>query len=272
MSRPFARCLMALCLFSVACTSAPLTGRSQFLPFPVSVENEIGANAWEEALSQADQQGTLVIAGPQALEVQRVGQAIADAARRHPETRPLTQSYDWEFVLIESEQVNAWALPGGRSAVYTGLLGVATDEDELAAVMGHEVAHALARHAGERMAQALIVNAGLTAAMLLSDDMDPEDRELLLASLGLVSEAGVLLPFSRTHESEADEIGLLLAADAGYDPRAAVRLWKKMGALGVDRPPELLSTHPSEATRIANLTELMPEAMKVWKRAKAEGR
>jgi len=272
MNRPFSNCLAALCLLSVACTSAPLTGRSQFLPFPASVENEIGANAWEEALLEADQEGVLVTSGPQAAEVRHVGRAIANAAKRHPETSQLTQGYDWEFVLIESDQVNAWALPGGRSAVYTGLLGVATDEDELAAVMGHEVAHALARHAGERMTQVLIVNAGLTAAMLLSEDMDPEDRELLLASLGLVSETGVLLPFSRTHESEADEIGLLLSADAGYDPRAAVRLWKKMAALSADRPPELLSTHPSEATRLADLAEIMPEAMQVWMRAKSEGR
>lgn len=261
-----------LLLLSTACSSAPLTGRSQFLPFPVSMENEMGASAWAETLAAAQQDGSLLTKGPQAAEVQRVGHAIADAAKRNPETRETAESYDWEFVLIKSEQVNAWALPGGRSAVYTGLLKVATTEAELAAVMGHEVAHALARHSGERMAQNMMVTAGLSLAALLSGEMDTEDRALMLASLGMVSEAGVLLPFSRTHESEADEIGLMLAADAGYDPRAAVRLWEKMAALGGERPPELLSTHPSEATRIEQLTELMPKAMKIWERARAEGR
>lgn len=272
MNRSIAVLVLAVSLLPAACTSAPLTGRSQFLPFPVSVENDLGASAWEETLAEAQQQGTLVTSGPQAAEVRRVGDAIAEAAKRNPETQATAESYDWQFVLLKSSQVNAWALPGGRSAVYTGLLQVATSEDELAAVMGHEVAHALARHSGERMAQTMMVTAGLSLATLLSGDMEPEDRTLMLASLGIVGQAGVILPFSRTHESEADEIGLLLAADAGYDPRAAVTLWEKMAALGGERPPELLSTHPSEATRIEQLSELMPKAMKVWERAKAEGR
>lgn len=264
--------LLAALALCTACQTAPLTGRRQFLPLPPSVENEIGANAWAETLAAAQTDGSLVTTGPRAQRVQRVGRAIEAAAKRHPETKELAETYEWEFVLLSSTQVNAWALPGGKCAVYTGLLDVATEESELAAVMGHEVAHALARHSGERMSQTMLVNLGLTAAALLSGDMDEEDRTLLMASLGLATQAGVLLPFSRAHESEADEIGVLLSADAGYDPRGAITLWQKMGALGGERPPELLSTHPSETTRVADLEDLMPKATKIWNRAKAAGR
>ncbi len=272
MNRLLAVMLLLACLMPVACQTAPLTGRYQFLPIPESTENEIGQSAWDQTLADAKAQGTLVTQGAAAKMVQRVGMAIAAAAKRHPETRELAESYSWEFVLLSSDQINAWALPGGRSAVYTGLLTVATNESELAAVMGHEVAHALARHSGERMAQNMMVQAGLTVANLLSGEMTEENRGLLMSSLGMVGEAGVLLPFSRAHESEADEIGLFLAADAGYDPRGSVRLWQKMGELGGERPPELLSTHPSEATRIEKLSDLMPKALKVYKKAQAAGR
>jgi predicted Zn-dependent protease len=264
--------LIGLSVGLAACQSAPITGRSQVLLMSLADENALGAQSWDEALGQAKQDGTLVRHGPQAARVQRVGKAIAAAAMRHPETRDLAGSYDWEFVLLNDDQVNAWALPGGRSAVYTGLLKVTQNEAELASVMGHEVAHALARHSGERLSQTLLVHGTLSMAQLFSGDMEPENRALMLASLGVVGQAGVLLPFSRAHESEADHIGLLLAADAGYDPRASVRLWQRMAELSGSRSFEFLSTHPSEATRIERLNELMPKALKIWEKARAAGR
>jgi len=263
--------LLALVLLGTGCQSAPITGRQQFLPFPISVENSIGESAWVDTLSQAQADGSLVTSGPRQARVQTIGAAIAEAAKRNPDTHDVAVSYDWQFALIASDQVNAWALPGGKCAVYTGLMNVAQGDDQLAAVMGHEVAHALARHSGERMAQTSVVTLGLTAAQLLSGEMTDEDRALLLASLGIAGQVTVM-KFSRDHESEADHIGLLLAADAGYDPRAAVTLWENMAAQGGERPPELLSTHPSEATRIKRLQELMPEAMAIWNQARAQGR
>lgn len=258
--------LLLPCL--LACQSAPITGRSQFLPFSTGIENDIGRSTWQQTLDEARQKGVLVQGGGLAERVQRVGREIADAARRNPETATIAGGYAWDFVLLRDEQVNAWALPGGHAAVYTGLFTVVQGDDELAVVLGHEVAHALARHSGERMAQGILVGLGLSVAQVLSGDMDSASRDLLLQSLGLVGQAGVILPFSREHESEADYIGLLLAAGAGYDPRAAISLWERMGAQGGSQPPEILSTHPSEATRIARLEDHMPEALEVYEGAR----
>jgi len=259
--------LLLLLVLLAGCQSAPMTGRSQFLAFSPSTENQIGQQAWDETLAEASQKGTLVSSGSQAERVQRVGAAIAEAALRHPDTARIAEGYSWDFVLLRDDQVNAWALPGGHSAVYTGLFTVVQNDDELAVVLGHEVAHALARHSGERMTQGVFVNLGLTVAQVLSGDMDSQSREVLMQSLGIVGQAGVILPFSRQHESEADHIGLLLAADAGYDPRAAITLWTRMGERGGERPPEILSTHPSEATRIERLEELMPQALEIYERS-----
>jgi predicted Zn-dependent protease len=180
-----------------------------------------------------------------------------------------SREFTWEIVLIdEPNTVNAWCLPGGKMAVYTGLLPVTRDEQSLAVVVGHEVAHAVARHGGERMSQGLVLDVTLTYAGSRMEDMPADKRDGILQALSGVGAVGVILPFSRMHESEADEIGLMLAADATYDPRAAIGLWERMAASGTGtKPPEFLSTHPSEATRIARLQEAMPTALDLYERA-----
>ncbi|MGB0133409.1 M48 family metallopeptidase, partial [Dokdonella sp.] len=172
-------------------------------------------------------------------------------------------AYKWEASVIQSDQANAFCLPGGKIAVYTGILPVAKNTDGLAVVMGHEIAHALLRHGGERMAQQKLVQIGSIAASMSTGDMDPGQRQMVMAAIGAGAQYGVLLPFSRSHESEADKVGLLLAAAACFNPQEAPKLWERMAAMGKEKPPEFMSTHPAEATRIDQLNSWMLEAMQV---------
>ncbi|MDX9993834.1 MAG: M48 family metallopeptidase [Rhodocyclaceae bacterium] len=185
--------------------------------------------------------------------IQRIGMRIAAATGR--------TDYEWEFRVIDDDKtLNAFCLPGGKVAVYTGLLPVAQDDAGIAAVIGHEVAHAIARHGGERLSQEILV-AGATVATVMATQ-DAKKRDLYAGLLGAGAAVGFLLPYSRLHESEADRMGLIYMAKAGYDPRAAIGLWQRMAAEGKDRdrPPEFLSTHPADDTRIANLRRWLPEA------------
>lgn len=192
--------------------------------------------------------------------VRRVGEHIAYVAG------PDMPNAQWEFVVFDDdEQINAFAMPGGKVAVYTGIFKVAKSDADLAIVMGHEVAHVAAGHGNERVSQQLLAAGGALALNYGTKDMDSGDRQLLLAAYGAGTTVGVLLPYSRFHESEADEIGLMYAAKAGYDPRAAVGFWQRMEAHQNGGPPEFLSTHPSGATRISKLNALMPKAMEVYR-------
>jgi predicted Zn-dependent protease len=174
--------------------------------------------------------------------------------------------YGWEFNLIEDDEtVNAWCLPGGKVAVYTGILPYTRDENGLAVVLGHEVAHALAGHGNERMSQALLVNMGGIALSVALSQRPGETQQLFMAAYGLGASVGVLLPYSRLHENEADRIGLILMARAGYDPRVAVEFWQRMDEEGSARPPELLSTHPAPQSRIESLRAFVPEAMEHYR-------
>lgn len=260
---------LALTLLLAACATVVGSGRSQFQLVPLETEMSLGAQAWDEALAEATQ----ITSGPDYQMVQRIGRRIAEAAPRLPGENPANQ-FDWEFVLLDDpEMVNAWALPGGKSAVYTGLLEITQDEDSLAVVIGHEVFHALGRHGAERMTQSLGVAMVLELASVGVADMPPEQADTIMQALGVAGTYGALMPFSRKHESEADEWGLYLAADAGYDPRAAIGLWKRMAeANSGPRPPELLSTHPSANTRIERLQEAMPRALSIWREAQQQGR
>ena len=171
------------------------------------------------------------------------------------------KKFRWEFSLIDNDEtVNAWALPGGKTAVYTGLLPVTQDEDSLAMVMGHEISHAIAHHGAERMSQGMAMQIGMVGAQLSMKDMEPEKRNNIMLALGVGSQVGLMLPFSRAHESEADHIGLILMAKAGYDPEAALHLWERMDARGKDAPPEFLSTHPGYQTRQQNIRSWLAEA------------
>ena len=253
---------LLLLLCAVACSTVPGTGRSQLNFMRPTQERSLGEQSYKEILK-----GERVIKqGSDAEMVQEIGQRIAESAKEYfPQSD--ADKFRWEFKLIDDQAiVNAWALPGGKTAVYTGLLPITGDADSLAIVMGHEVAHALAHHGAERMSQGFLLQIAMIGAAVPMRDMDYEDRTMIMAGLGLGVQLGVVLPFSRDHESEADEIGLMLTANAGYNPEAAIGLWERMGASG-EEPPEWLSTHPNSDTRIQRLRALMPKAMALYREA-----
>ena len=199
--------------------------------------------------------------------VKRVATRIIEAAKRSKYAEAAKQ-FKWEVSVIKDDKtLNAFALPGGKIAFYTGIFPMAKNEAGLAAIMGHEVIHALARHGGERMSQGVMTKIGLVAAQigLGVSGSSPIVSQTAMAALGAGAQVGVLLPFSRAHESEADYIGLLLAADAGYDPREAVRVWERMAAVSKGQQAEFMSTHPAHGTRIKQLQEWMPEALTLYK-------
>jgi len=237
---------------AAACQTVPITGRSQLMLLPEPEEIRMGLQAYQAILKKSR-----ISRDPQANElVNRVGTRIAQATGR--------MDYRWEFTVIEdAKQVNAFALPGGKVAVYTGILPVTKDDAGLATVLGHEVAHAIARHGGERVSQGLLVQVGLATAQAAMASGDPRMVQQVTGLLGAGAAVGVILPFSRAQESEADRLGLIYMAKAGYDPRAAIPFWERMGqaARGRPSPPEFLSTHPSHGTRIRQIEQWLPEAL-----------
>ena len=238
---------LAASLALAACQSAPVTGRQQFIVVSDSEASQLGAQAFQEILAEST-----VSKDPEMnAMVQRVGQRIAAATG--------ISGYDWEFVVIEDPEPNAFCLPGGKVAVQTGMFQVAKTEAQLAAVMGHEIAHATAHHSAERMSQQMAMQYGLQAAGATSE-FAAQNIELLAQAATL----GVILPFSRDQEAEADEIGLIYMARAGYDPRAAIDLWRNMEAYAGPGGPEFLSTHPATGNRIAELEAAMPRALAIY--------
>lgn len=230
----------------VGCATSPL-GRSQLALVSDEQLNKMGAQAFQQ-IEQETPRST--DAGVNAY-VRCVAQAVASKA-----SGPSVPS-SWEVAVFDSDQVNAFALPGGKIGVYAGLLQVAENPDQLATVIGHEIGHVIARHGNERVSQAMVAQTGMQLAGALAG-------ETAMGALGLGVQYGVLLPYGRTQESEADKIGIDLMAQAGFDPRESVKLWENMArASGGANPPELLSTHPAEATRINNLEARMPNAMKL---------
>jgi len=242
--------LALLLLQAVAgCATAPYTGRSQLMMVSESEELSMGVQAYHQVLTKAK-----IVHDPTITErVRAVGERIARAADK-PE-------YHWEFTVIDDpRQVNAFALPGGKVAVYTGLFPVAHDDAGLAAVLGHEVGHAIARHGAERMSQAMSAQVVGTALSVGVGAVSPGSASAIMQAYGLGAQVGVLLPWSRTQESEADHIGLILMAKAGYDPHAALELWQRFEKTEKQQPPEFLSTHPGYGTREQNIASWLPEA------------
>lgn len=240
-------------LLAVACVATPISGRSN-IPVLLSTETEV--NLGEEAYV-AYLAGTNEVAGPQGQMVERVMDRLVAALG------DIDPGYPWEVKLIRDDAtVNAWCLPGGKMAVYTGILPVTKDEDGLAVVMGHEIAHAVAQHGARRMQAAL----GKDYVLDLAANWRPDLAEYAGVA-DTVIEYGVLKPFGRQDELEADHIGLILMARAGYDPRAAVPFWQRMAALGSGSTPVWLSTHPSNDQRITQLQELLPEALDEYRAA-----
>jgi predicted Zn-dependent protease len=248
---------------------AAFTGRTQLIDTSAEQEAALGFQSYQEILSQSN----VVEHGETVEQVRAITRRLVDAAPKVEqylaETKnvPKTTAWDtfeWEVSLIDdASQVNAFCLPGGKMAVYTGILPVAKTADGLAAVMGHEIAHALLRHGGERMAQQKLVQIGAIAANVAVGEMDIHKQRMIMAAIGAGAQYGVLLPFSREHENEADYLGLLIAGAACFDPTEAPRLWERMGEASRGAPPEFMSTHPSHATRIRRLTELQGDAQAI---------
>src|SRR5712692_11913640 len=242
---------MATALLAVtAGETVPVTGRSQLMLLPEGTEVEMGLTAYREVLSK----GKVSADSTLNAQVTRVGRRIAEATGKN---------YQWEFRVLEDKQANAFCLPGGKVAVYTGILPLTQDDAGLAAVLGHEVSHAIARHGGERVSQGLLVQTGLAATQVALARNDPRTVQSVTALLGAGATVVLILPWSRTQESEADHLGLIFMAKAGYDPHAARDLWVRMAeaAKRSGRPPEFLSTHPAEETRIRQIEGWLPEAL-----------
>jgi predicted Zn-dependent protease len=245
------------------------TGRKQLIATDSQQEAALGLAAYKQVLSQSQ----VVTSGPEVDRIRQIAQrliAVApkvadDLAAAHG-AKPNTDwsSFEWDVSVLQSPQVNAFCLPGGKIAVYTGLIPVAQNADAIAIVLGHEISHALLRHGAERMAQQHLAQMGQLATAVAAGNMDPRQQREVMAALGVGTQFGVLLPFSRKDENEADEVGLMLAAAACFDPHAAIPLWKRMEEQGGNgRPPEFMSDHPSDEHRIERLQALMPRAMEL---------
>lgn len=252
--------LLAISFLS-ACNKTAFTGRSQLNLIPNSQLNQMSFSEYKTFLAQ----NKTLQSGPEVELVRRVGRDIKAAVDVYYRANKMTgdlKDFAWEFnVVDDANTVNAFCMPGGKVVVYTGILKVTQNEDALAVVMGHEIAHALANHGNERMSQGLAAQVGLTALDVALAQKPSQTRNLLLAAAGAGAQVGVLLPFSRKHESEADEIGLYLMTMAGYDPNAAAPFWQRMSTMaGGSRPAEFLSTHPDPSRRSQNLKALIPKA------------
>jgi predicted Zn-dependent protease len=253
-------------ILGLACSRVPITGRQQLNLIPSDTIHAMSFDQYsqflrEHPLSQDRDDQT---------RVRRVGRRIQRAVETFFAEQNMSdqlRGYDWDFNLVEDEAVNAWCMPGGKVVVYSGILPITQDEAGLAVVMGHEIAHAIAEHGSERMSHGLLTQLGGMALEKALESKPDETRMLFLTAYGIGSQLGVMLPYSRLHESEADHLGLIFMAMAGYDPRDAPAFWERMaaGKQGA-APPEFLSTHPSDETRIRKIRELIPEAMNYYRR------
>ena len=253
-------------LLLTSCATVPVTGRRSLNLIPTETINSMSFQQYDEFISNnklsADKDKQALVA--------KVGRNIQLAVERYFRMKGMSdqlKNYDWEFHLVENDEVNAWCMPGGKVVFYTGILPYTRDETGMAVVMGHEIAHAIAGHGNERMSQALIAQMGGMALSKALEEKPKETQALWMSAYGLGAQFGVLLPYSRLHESEADHLGLIFMAMAGYDPETAITFWERMSAAkGGKSIPEFMSTHPADETRIKNLTSLLPEARQYYKK------
>jgi len=254
--------LAAILLLSFSCTRVPITNRAQMNLFPESEMMALSLKSYKEFLAKSQ---VVPPSDPQTVLVKKVGNKIATAVNAHMKQigkQKRVAGYVWEFNLVrEDKTVNAWCMPGGKVAVYTGLLPVTADETGLAVVMGHEVAHAIARHGNERMSQQAAVQVGGSVVGATAGQ-----NQVLFEKLYGVGATLGTLAYSRKHETEADKLGLVFMAVSGYDPSKAVEFWQRMSKMGGGKVPELLSTHPSDETRIKDIQKFLPTAMKYYKK------
>lgn len=249
-----------------ACSSVPITGRHQLDFIPDSQMNKLSLTEYNNFIDK----NKLSTDAEHTQMVKNVGARIQKAVETYCAQNHLSgriKGYKWEFNLVEDSAVNAFAMPGGKVVVYTGLIPVAQNEDGLAVVMGHEIAHVIARHGSERMSQGLLVEMGGIALSEAMANSPAQTSELFTKSYGIGTQYGILLPYSRKQETEADHLGLIFMAMAGYNPNGAVDFWQRMAASSKGKKPiELMSTHPADKTRIENLKKFMPEAMTYYKK------
>lgn len=248
-----------------ACQRNAITGRNQLSLVP---ESDVQAMALAEYSQFINTNKVIQInSSSNAVMVQRVGNRLINAITQYYKANNLSNElvgYKWEINLVEDKSINAWCMPGGKIVVYTGLLPVTQNETALAIVMGHEIAHALAKHGSERMSQGLIQQLGGVALSAALQNKPAQTQGLFNTAYGLGSNLGYILPFNRNNELEADKYGLMFAALANYDPREAIPFWQRMSQQGGAKPPEFLSTHPSDERRIADLQAMMPEVLKKY--------
>ncbi len=251
-----------LALLFIGCTKAPITGRSQLITVSPQQELALGFESAKQVLQKEK-----VSSDPQKnAMVKRIGQGIAQVANGQ---YSIAKTFQWEFFVIDNnEEANAFCLPGGKVFVYTGLFKYVANDDELAMVMGHEIGHALARHGAERMSSGQLQQiGGQVVGAVMQSRGNPTNTAMVMSAFGIGSQLGVMLPHSRTQEYEADHIGLVLAAKAGYNPRSALTFWEKFSKSG-KTPPEYLSTHPAPTNRIAKIKSLLPNVMPLYNASK----
>lgn len=256
---------LILLTFILSCSKVPITGRKQFNIIPDGQLYTMSFNQYDEFLKDAKKSSSK----EQTDLVKKVGQKMKAAVEKFMAEKKLSsqlKDYKWEFNLVEDKQANAWCMPGGKVLVYTGILPITKDENGLAVVMGHEIAHAIAEHGAERMSQSLVQQMGGVALNVALESKSAQTKQLWNTVYGVGTQVGVMLPFSRTHESEADQLGLIFMAIAGYNPNSAVDFWKRMSQNNSQSVPEIFSTHPSDNTRIEDIKKHLPEAMKYYKK------
>ncbi|PKL87403.1 MAG: peptidase M48 [Ignavibacteriae bacterium HGW-Ignavibacteriae-2] len=256
--------LLLLSVIISSCSTVAITGRKQLNIIPDATMLSMSFQQYDQFLKENKKSNDAT----KIQMINRVGSNIKGAVERYFAENKMSDrlnGFNWEFNLVESPEVNAWCMPGGKVVFYTGILPICNGEAGVAVVMGHEVAHAIAEHGSERMSQGLITEFGGMALDKALENKPQQTRTLWMSAFGLGAQLGVLLPFSRLHESEADHLGLIFMAMAGYDPNNAVDFWQRMSQQkGGQAPPEFLSTHPSDATRIAEIRKLLPSALKYY--------
>lgn len=259
----------SLTILLISCSKVPITHRSQLNLLPESQMISMSLTQYHDFLSQNPPEPA---SDPDQQLVTRVGIKVSGAVEQYMRQHKLADrisGYKWEFNTVNNKEANAWCMPGGKIVVYTGLLPITQDEASLAFVMGHEIGHAIARHGNERMSQMLVAATGGMALDVALRNKSSETRTMFLTAYGVGTTVGAMLPFSRLHESEADKLGLIFMAMAGYDPHVAVGLWQRFSkaTAGKGKPPEILSTHPSDQSRINAINAYMPTAMKYYKKS-----
>lgn len=266
MKKQYLYALISGILILAGCSTIPLINRSQLLLVPQVELLSMSYNNYDQFLDTSK----LSTNHTNVNKVETVGRNISESVETFLKNKGLEKridQFDWEFNLVENDVPNAWCMPGGKVVFYSGILPLCKNKDGIAVVMGHEIAHAVARHGNERMSQSLMVQAGGMALSEFMKSKPQQTQEIFLSAFAIGSQVGVLLPYSRKHEYEADKLGLIFMAMAGYDPNESIKFWERMMEYGGPKPPEFLSTHPADQKRINKMKENLPEAMTYYEAA-----